>query len=81
MNFISYTDRRGKDCKMWTRITNMYSDDSPEVEILGMREDEFVPHGCWEDKKFNSKEEADRQILNWARCGMETGWIRDLEVH
>ena len=81
MKFISYTDRRGRDCRMWTRVTYMYNEDSPEIEILAMREDELVPYGCWEDKKFNSKEEADRQILDWARHGMETSWIRNLEVH
>lgn len=65
MNLISYTDRRGKDCKMWTRVTNMYSDDDiPGIDILSMREDEFVPHGYHEDKKIQLKRRADRQILD-----------------
>ena len=49
MKFISYTDRKDKDCKMWTRVSNMYGD-NPEIEILGRKEGEFVLHGCWGTK-------------------------------
>lgn len=78
MQYITYINRYGKECKMWTRVS--FLNDKTNYEIL-KKEGNGMPSGCWEDYVFLTKEDADYRILKWATTAIEMKYISNLEVH